>query len=328
MLPLPVGEIGGVAPTDQEVTMSHPAINHVFIIGAGTMGRQIGWQCALHGVQVTLYDILPAVLAEAEAQIHAYGEEMAAAGRVTAAEVAAARTRITTSTDPAGATAADLLIESVPENPALKQDIFRLFASLCPPHTLFTTNTSSLVPSMLAEATGRPGQFAALHFHQPVWHSNLVDIMPHPGTNPETVAVLEQFARRIGQIPLVLQKENHGYVFNAMYNALNREAITLSANGVAAVEDIDRAWMVVMKMPIGPLGLLDVIGLDTAWHITVYWANILGDPQLQTNATFLKTYVDQGWLGRKAGRGFYTYPDPAYARPGFLEGEIADSGDK
>jgi 3-hydroxybutyryl-CoA dehydrogenase len=203
----------------------------------------------------------------------------------------------------------------------LKSNVFAQFNQLCPTRTVFTTNTSSFVPSMFAEASGRPGQFAALHFHHEVWVSNVVDIMPHPGTAQETVDLLRAFAGRIGQIPIVSQKENHGYVFNAMLNALNDAALTLAANGVAKVEDVDRAWMGVMKMPIGPFGILDGVGLDTAWDITQHWATVLGDPQLQKNADFLKQYIDQGYLGAKSGRGFYTYPNPAYQRPGFLSAD-------
>lgn len=295
------------------------AINRVLIVGAGTMGQQIGLQCAMHALEVTLYDNEAAALQNALKRISVYTGELIASGRLSDDDASEALARITITADPLRAARdCDLLSESVPEDPALKQEVFRLFDRHCPPHTLFTTNSSSLVPSLLAEATGRPAQFAALHFHQPVWQANLVDVMPHPGTSSETVERLAAFARRIGQIPITLQKENHGYVFNAMYNALNREAITLAANGVASVEDIDRSWMVVMKMPVGPLGMLDVVGLETAWHITDYWANVLGDPQLQVNAAFLKEYVDKGWLGVKSGRGFYSYPDPAYAQPGFL----------
>jgi 3-hydroxybutyryl-CoA dehydrogenase len=302
--------------------LSSTAIKHVLIIGAGTMGQQIGLQCAMHGLDVTLYDIKPDILQSALERIDSYADGLVESGRLTAGEAEVALARIATTTDPQqAASQADLVSESVPEEPALKAAVFGQFNALCPPHTLFTTNTSSLVPSMIAGEVGRPEQFAALHFHQPVWDANLVDVMPHPGTSAETVTQLEAFARQIGQIPIVLRKENYGYVFNAMYNALNREAITLAANGVASVEDIDRAWMVVMKMPVGPMGMLDVVGLETAWHITDYWAKALDDPQLRVNADFLKTYVDRGWLGVKTGRGFYTYPDPAFAQPGFLEGE-------
>jgi 3-hydroxybutyryl-CoA dehydrogenase len=196
------------------------------------------------------------------------------------------------------------------------------FHKLCAPHTIFTTNSSMLVPSMLAKATGRPSQFAAFHFHLHVWESNAVDIMPHPGTSEETVAVLRDFAKRIGQIPICLKKENRGYVFNAIYSAWNRAALGLASSGVATVDDIDRACMAVAKLPRGPFGTMDRIGLDTVWEITDYWAKkafFLAD--LRRNANFLRKYVDRGHLGVKSGQGFYTYPNPDFERPGFLEGE-------
>jgi 3-hydroxybutyryl-CoA dehydrogenase len=283
------------------------------------MGRQIGLQCAMHGYDVVLYDVAQGALPAAATQVKAYAAELVTAGRLTREASDAALARITATGDAAQAAAgADLLSESVPEDPKVKAAAFAQFNELCPPQTIFTTNSSSLVPSMLAEATGRPAQFAALHFHQHVWDSNVVDIMPHPGTSQETVDLLQAFAKRIGQIPILCKRESYGYVFNAMLNALNRAALSLAARGVASVEDIDRAWMGVMKTPIGPFGILDVVGLETAWDITRYWAETLSDPELQANADFLRRYIDRQRLGAMSGRGFYTYPNPAYARPDFL----------
>jgi 3-hydroxybutyryl-CoA dehydrogenase len=297
-------------------------VRRVLVVGAGTMGREIGLQCAMHGYDVVLYDASQEALAAAKARQRAILADFVGQGRLTEEQQEEILARIAATADPEKAAAeADLLSESVPEQPALKRQVFAQFNQLCPPRTIFTTNTSSFVPSMFAEATGRPAQFAALHFHHVVWVSNVVDVMPHPETAPETIGLLEAFARRIGQIPIVCQKESHGYVFNAMLNALNRAALTLVANGVASVEDVDRAWMGVMKMPIGPLGILDSVGLDTAYDITQYWAETLSDPQLQRNAELLKSYVDEGRLGTKSGEGFYSYPDPAYQRPGFLTGD-------
>lgn len=286
------------------------------------MGQQIGLQCAMYGYDVVLYDIAPDMLETATARQKAILAGFVAEGQLTQEQAEATLAKITTTSDPKeAATEADLLSESVPENPELKGKVFAQFNELCPPRTIFTTNTSTLIPSMLAEATGRPPQFAALHFHLDVWVSNVVDIMPHAGTSDETVELLYAFAKRIGQIPIICKKENHGYVFNAMLNALNSAALTLAANGIASVKDIDRAWIGIMKMPIGPLGILDRVGLHTAWEISEYWAKVLGDQQLQKNADYLKEYVDKGYLGVKSGRGFYTYPDPAYQQPGFLTGE-------
>ncbi|MGA2872756.1 MAG: 3-hydroxyacyl-CoA dehydrogenase [Candidatus Dormibacteria bacterium] len=297
-------------------------VRRVLIIGSGTMGLQIGLQCATHGYQVVLYDVEPAALERGMQRLLAYADELVAARVIAPAQRERALANITKTTDPAlAASDVDLLSESVPEDPALKGHVLRQFNSLCPPRAVFSTNSSSLLPSMFAEETGRPDRFAALHFHTPVWSSNVVDVMPHPGTSPETTELLLAFARRIGQIPIHLRKESPGYVFNAMYNALNREALTLIANGITSVEDLDRAWMGVMKMPIGPCGMLDGVGLDTVWHITDYWARTSGDAQTRKNADFVKAYVDRGWCGIKSGQGFYRYPNPAWAAPGFVEAE-------
>jgi len=294
-------------------------VRRVLIVGSGTMGLQIGLQCATHGYEVTLYDIEPAALDDGERRIRAYAEELVGAGRIGSTTRDRALARITATTDAAAAAAdADILSESVPEDPALKGRVLGQFNAYCPSRTIFTTNTSTLVPSMFAAATGRPDRFAALHFHAPVWSSNVVDVMPHAGTAPETTELLWAFARKIGQIPIHVRKESPGYVFNAMYNAINREAITLAANEVSSVEDVDRAWMAIFKMPIGPFGMLDGIGLDTVWHITDYWAGRTGDAQLRRNAAYLKSHVERGCLGVKSGEGFYRYPDPAYAQPGFV----------
>lgn len=283
-------------------------IRTVLVVGAGTMGQQIALQCAAHGFAVTLLDTEQAALDRGRARLDALAGHVASDPAFAHTDVVADVARISATTDPAEAAhEADLVSESVPEDPALKGRVFAELDRLCPARTIFATNTSSLVPSLFADATGRPDRLAALHFHQPVWSATIVDVMPHPGTSAETVEALVGFAGRIGQVPIRLLRESPGYVFNAMYNALNREAITLAANGVATVEDIDRAWTTVTKMPNGPFGMLDHVGIDTAWHITDYWARTLGDPQLTRNAAFLKGYLDQGRAGVKSGRGFYDY---------------------
>jgi 3-hydroxybutyryl-CoA dehydrogenase len=174
---------------------------------------------------------------------------------------------------------------------------------------------------MFAETTGRPAQFSALHFHQIVWVNNVVDVAAHPGTSQETLSLIRTFAKRIGQVPIVLKKESPFYLFNAMLRALCDEAIKLALNNVASVEDIDRAWIGITKMPFGPFGILDTIGLDLAWEVESYWGKILDSSQMQKNAEFIKDYVDKGHLGVKSGQGFYTYPNPAYRQAGFVAGE-------
>jgi 3-hydroxybutyryl-CoA dehydrogenase len=296
-------------------------VRRVVIVGSGTMGQQIGFQCAGHGFEVTLYDVSSAALDSARERIDAYAEGLVQAGAITPEVRNSALPKITSTADPAMAAAdADLLSEAIPEDPKLKGRVLGEFNALCPPRTIFMTNTSTLLPSQFADASGRADRVIALHFHLPVWTNNLADVMPHKGTAPEVTALVRDFARRIGQVTIELHREHHGYVFNAMYAALNREAITLAERGVATIEDIDRAWMHVTKTSVGPFGALDAVGLDTAWKITDYWARkLIWVRQLRRNATFLKSYVDRGEVGVKAGKGFYSYPDPAYAKPGFID---------
>jgi 3-hydroxybutyryl-CoA dehydrogenase len=297
-------------------------VRKVLVVGSGTMGLQIGLQAATHGCDVILHDANAAALDGAERRLRAYGEAPVAGASMDSGALERALARIECISDPAAAAAGvDLVSESVPEDPVLKGRVLGQFNELCPERAIFTTNTSTLLPSMFAEATRRPDRFAALHFHTPVWLSNVVDVMPHPGTSAETTECLVAWARRIGQIPILLRRESIGYVFNALYSALNREALTLVANGIASVEDVDRSWMGIMKMPIGPFGMLDGVGLDTVWHITDYWARQTGDPQLRANGDFLQAYLDRGRLGVKSGEGFYRYPNPAYEVPGFLESD-------
>jgi 3-hydroxybutyryl-CoA dehydrogenase len=284
------------------------------------MGQQIAFQCAGHGFEVVLHDVSEAALESARARLDAYAQGLVDAGTISTELRDAARERITSATDPSEAAAdADLVSEAVPEDPELKGRVLAQFNELCPPRTVFMTNTSTLLPSQFAKASGRPDRVIALHFHLPVWTNNLADVMPHKGTAREVIALVVAFARAIGQVPIELHKEHNGYVFNSMYTALNRAAITLAQQGVASVEDIDRSWMHLTRAPVGPLGALDAVGLDTVWTITDYWARELGDEQLRANAAFLKAYVDRGEVGIKTGKGFYSYPDPAYARPDFIE---------
>ena len=290
--------------------MQVKAISRILILGAGSMGRQIGFQCAASGLWVTLHDSDKDALESAKQRMEELSRHYIQNARLSEEEARDALGRVEAEPDPERAGAdADLVSESVPEDPRLKGELFGRFHEICPEHTVFTTNTSSLLPSMFAHLTGRPERFAALHFHD-TRITSIVDVMPHPGTSAETTALIEGFARRIHQTPVVLHKENPGYVFNTMFMELLRSALTLAANGVANIEDIDRSWTGVMHTHAGPFAIMDSIGLDTVYSITDYWARQKESDQQRKNADFLKTYVDQGLLGLKSGRGFYNYEAP------------------
>lgn len=283
-------------------------IKKVLILGAGTMGQQIGFVCAMHGYHVTFYDLSDEILSQSLKRIEKLGSSFfVPIQRITIEQLREIMSRINVTSNPEeAAREADLISESVPEDPEIKAKVFAQFNKLCPERTIFTTNTSLLMPSKFAAATGRPEKLIALHFHD-VRTTNVVDVMPHPGTDPAVVQAVHDFAVSIGQIAIMLHRENNGYVFNAMLSSICTAALTLVTTGVASVEDVDRAWMGVMRMPIGPFGMMDQMGLKTVWHVNDYWARNTQDipaNQMQVNADFLKLYVDRNELGPRQKKDF------------------------
>lgn len=284
-------------------------VQNVLIIGSGTMGQQIGLLCAGYGCRVNFYDMGEEILDAAKNRIFRNAERMVKNGRFTAEQKNGALQNLYFTSDPEKASRdVQLVSESIPEDPELKGKTLGLFNTFCDPATVFTTNTSSLVPSMFAEASGRPDRLCALHFHDTVF-TNIVDIMPHPGTSMETLDAVKKFAAKIGQVAIVLNREHNGYVFNNMLMAVLDSALTLAEKDVASIEDIDKSWMGVLHTTVGPFGIMDSIGLDTVHKVTDYWAKIRRDKQALKNAAFLKKYLEEGKTGVKSGQGFYRYSE-------------------
>ena len=295
-------------------------INRVLIVGAGTMACEIALQCARHLVPVLLYDAFPQVLEQVPARLAESAGQLEQIGKIEPSGAPAVLGRIETRPDLRALAEADLVIECVPENLELKRQVFEQISAHARPEMILATNTSSLIPSQLAASCRQPQKLAALHFHLPVATSNIVDLMGHPGTEPGVLESLDKFARRIGQIPIRYERESHAYIFNSIFGAMQRQAFDLVIQGVATYEDVDRSWMGIFKMSIGPFGMFDSIGLDTVCEVTNHWAETLNDDAGRRRVSFLKQWIDAGFLGVKTKRGFYTYPAPAFAQPGFLEG--------
>ncbi len=295
---------------------------NILIAGSGVLGSQIAFQTAVHGFAVTVYDINDEALEKAKDRIEKLKPRYAADLGTSNEELEAAWGRLTFQSDLAQAAAnADLVIESVPESVPVKIEFYEKLAKVAPAHTIFATNSSTLLPSQFVDATGRPDKFLALHFANEIWKNNTGEIMRHSGTDEQVFNDVVNFAKEIGMVALPIQKEQPGYIVNSLLVPLLSSAQKLLVTGVADIETIDKTWMVGTGAPVGPFGMLDVIGINTAYHVAKTRADQTGDADYQAVADLLKTeYIDKGKLGTATGEGFYTYPNPSYREPGFLKG--------
>jgi len=297
-------------------------VKKVCILGAGTMGIDISLTCAGRGYEAAVYEVSEEALQRAPTRQKERLAMLASVGAISQSEegqmeAGLVRIRFTADAEKA-AENADLLIEAVPEDVPLKRKVHAQFEKLLPAHAIMTTNTSSLLVSDIEDAISRGDKFAALHFHGV---QALVDIMRGPRTSPETVDVLERFTRSLGRVPMVMKKERRGYVHNTLLGGLLRAAFELVLGGYADVEDVDRAYMLVTGLPYGPFGMMDGIGLDIIVQVASSGMNVTEELDPQQVIDFWRPYVERGELGVKTGKGFYTYPNPAFQQPGFLTGE-------
>jgi 3-hydroxybutyryl-CoA dehydrogenase len=296
-------------------------IKKVTVFGAGTMGNQIAFRTAKSGYEVTLHDVSAEQLAKARELFSTLLAKGQREKENASSDAQSIMGRISFSDNLEEAVKdSDLVCESIYENIQAKTDLFTKLGKACPEKTIITTNSSSFLPSMFAEASGRPDRFLAFHFHE-LTRSSIVDLMVHPSTSKAAIDALFSFAKSIGQIPVLIEKESVGYIFNRMLGAINDAAIDLVLDGVASVEEVDRCWMGVNHQPIGPFGQIDRIGLDTLLSINSFWAENLNDDLKRRRVGLLKSYVEKGRTGVKAGKGFYDYPNPTYSKPDFVTGQ-------
>lgn len=294
---------------------------HVTVAGSGVLGSQIAFQTAFKGFDVTVYDINDEALLRAKERInrlkHPYEKDLGA----TEEELDAAYNRISFSSDLAKSVAeADLVIEAIPEVVQIKKDFYTKLGKLAPEKTVFATNSSTLLPSQFAEATGRPEKFLALHFANNIWVNNTAEVMKHPGTDMNVFDDVMAFSRAIGMVALPLYKEQSGYILNSLLVPLLESAQLLLLREVSDPETIDKTWMIATGAPFGPFGILDIVGIETAYNIVQAKAKATGNEEFVKLAELMKTeYIDQGKLGRETGEGFYTYPNPSFAQPDFLK---------
>ncbi|MCM3587451.1 3-hydroxyacyl-CoA dehydrogenase [Mesobacillus maritimus] len=280
----------------------------VTVAGSGVLGSQIAFQTAFKGFQVSVYDITDEAVSQAKERIAKLKPRYQKHLGATEEEVNLAFDRITFYSDLSQAVAdADLVIEAVPEVVEIKLDFYKKLGAVAPEKTVFATNSSTLLPSQFAEATGRPEKFLALHFANQICVSNTAEVMKHPGTDEKVFTDLIEFAKAIGMVALPIHKEQPGYILNSLLVPLLEAAEMLLVNEIADVETIDKTWQIATGAPKGPFAILDIIGVTTAYNIANAKAQS-GNPEFVKIANYLKTeYIDKGKLGIATGEGFYTY---------------------
>jgi len=295
-------------------------IKNVTIAGAGTLGSQIAWQTAFKGFNVTVYDAFEKGLVRGKQFHQQYANVFLNLRGASQEEIDATFERLNYTTNLADAVKdADLISESIPEDLDIKKAFYKDISTLAPEKTIFTTNSSTLLPSQYAEEAGRPEKFLALHFANWIWDANIGEVMGHPKTDSKYFDIVIQFAKNIGMVPIPIHKEQNGYVINSLLGPLLSAAGNLLVNEVADFETIDKTWMITSGAKMGPCAIMDMVGLETIYNIEKLWADRTNDEERMARVAFYKkNFVDKNKLGMKTKEGFYTYPNPKYKDPDFL----------
>ena len=284
--------------------------SRVVVVGAGTMGSQIALQAAYSGrYRLTLVDADQAQLDRASAQNQKLVARGVEKGRLSPEQAQAALARIETSTDLAAAAGgAGIVIEAVFENLDVKRRVFEELERSAAPDAVLASNSSTIAISRLAEVTSRPDRCCNMHFFHPVTVMRLCEVVRGPRTSDATVETAMEFVRSIDRVPVLINKEIHGFIVNRILFAASEEAMRLLEGGYATAEDIDIAVKMGLNWPMGPFELLDFSGLDIFYGALEDRARLEGGggpPKV------LKEKIEQGHLGRKTGRGFFDYPAQA-----------------
>jgi 3-hydroxybutyryl-CoA dehydrogenase len=296
------------------------AVDRVTIVGAGVQGSMLAFRCAIYGKRVAVFDVDAGSLERARGKIDGWLAEFVAEEKLDEDCARRASGDLTFVADLDAALAeADIVIENVPEQLAMKQAVWEEIDARAPRGTLLTTNSSSLRSSEIGERVARKDLTFNVNFMTPT-EDDLVEVMWNGMTSETTKARALEFLRSIACVPIVTKREIKGFSLNRVWRAMKKECLKLWAEGYIEPGDLDRAFMMEWGTGIGPFGLMDKVGLDVVRDIELSYHRESGD-QADLPPTALEDMVAAGHLGEKSGRGFYRYPDPAYARPGWLRSE-------
>jgi 3-hydroxybutyryl-CoA dehydrogenase len=282
-------------------------LKSVAVVGAGSMGRQIALNTALHGYPVRLWDSSAEQMKAARGWVDEYVAGRLEKGRWTQEQATRAKQNLAFAENLAEACAeADLAIEAVVEDVEVKRAVFGDLDELCPPRTILATNSSTIVSSRLADATSRAAQVANMHYFNPAMVMEVVEVVQGPHTSAETAEMLVEFCRRTGKKPIWMKREIDGFIANRLLGAVIREAGRLVDEGYASFEEVDLAAEKALGHPMGPFRLLDMTGIDVSYLVSQDRYKRTGKEE-DKPARCIEDRVKSGHLGRKTGQGFYSY---------------------
>jgi 3-hydroxybutyryl-CoA dehydrogenase len=282
-----------------------PEITTVGVLGCGLMGSGIAQTAAAAGFTTICREVSEPFLEKGKAAITGSLTKAVEKGKLDAAARDATLGRLRFTTQVADLKGCDIVIEAVTEDLELKNGMWKELDALCPPHTIFASNTSSLTIAAMAAATQRPSNFVGLHFFNPVPVMKLVEVVRTVTTSPETFDRAFAFGKRLGKEP-VAAKDNSGFIVNLLLVPYLLDAIRQLEHGVASIPDIDKAMQLGCGYPMGPFVLLDFVGLDTTYKIAEIMFTEYREPRYAP-PPLLKRMVLAGYYGKKSGKGFYDY---------------------
>ena len=286
--------------------MNVESVKSVSIIGAGQMGAGIAQVLAFHGYEAKLYDAKPEAVEKALAGIDRRLNRAIEKEQITEQQKSDTLSKLSAANTLEELSDSDIVIEAIIENEEIKKDLLSKLDQICKPDTILASNTSSISITKLAAATNRPEKVVGMHFMNPVPVMELVELIRGLQTSDESYECINELSKRISKTPVTALRDYPGFIVNRILIPMLNEACYVLMEGIASVEDIDTAMKLGTNQPMGPLTLADFVGLDTCLYIAQIFHRELGEDKYRPCPLLVK-YVEAGWLGKKTGRGFYTY---------------------